>query len=117
MLKIIASCFVSALVFNASVSAAMTSSVDDQQAVEVTVYNSNIGLVKDIRRLQIPQGVGELKFMDVASSILPYTVQIQSLDSPGSLNILEQNYEYDLMDPAKLLDKYIGKSLKIMTVS
>lgn len=95
----------------------MTSTIDDQQAVEVTVYNSNVGLVKDTRKIDLPQGEGELKFMDVASSILPYTVQIQSLDEPGSLNVLEQNYEYDLMDPSKLLDKYVGKDIKIMTIS
>ncbi len=118
MLKIVISYFVSSLLISCSAYAtALTSTIDDQQAVEVTVYNSNIGLVKDTRRLQIPQGEGELKFMDVASSILPYTVHIQSLDAPGSLTVLEQNYEYDLMDSAKLLDKYVGKNIKIMTIS
>ena len=118
MLKIIASFFVSFLFFNcAAYATAMTSTIDDQQAVEVTVYNSNIGLVKDTRHLQIPQGEGELRFMDVAASILPYTVQIQSLDSPGSLTVLEQNYEYDLMDSNKLLDKYVGKKIKLLTIN
>ncbi|MDE1920311.1 MAG: DUF4139 domain-containing protein [Candidatus Omnitrophica bacterium] len=95
----------------------LTSTVSDQQSVEVTVYNSNLGLVKDIRRLQLPQGQGELRFMDVASGIMPYTVQVQSLTSPGQLTVLEQNYEYDLMNSSKLLDKYVGKNLKIMTVN
>ncbi len=118
MLKIIISYFVSLILFNASAYAtALTSTIDDQQAVEVTVYNSNIGLVKDTRKLQLPQGEGELKFMDVASGILPYTVQIQSINSPGGLTVLEQNYGYDLMDSAKLLDKYVGKNIKIMTIS
>jgi len=101
----------------ASHAADLTSSIDDQKSVEVTVYNSNIGLVKDTRRIQIPEGEGELRFMDVASGILPYTVHIQSVDSPDSLNVLEQNYEYDLMDSNKLLDKYVGKNIKIMTMS
>lgn len=105
-------CFFNCPVFAAS----MTSSLDDQQSVEVTVYNSNIGLVKDTRRIQLARGEGELKFTGVASSILPVTVHIQSLDNPGSLDVLEQNYEYDLMDPNKLLDKYIGKNMKIMNV-
>jgi hypothetical protein len=95
----------------------MTSTIDDQQAVEVTVYNSNIGLVKDTRQLQLPKGEGELKFMDVAASILPYTVQIQSIESPGALTVLEQNYEYDLMDSNKLLDKYVGKNIKLLTIN
>ncbi len=118
MLKIVISYIVSLILFNVSAYAtALTSTIDDQQAVEVTVYNSNIGLVKDTRKLQLPQGEGELKFMDVASGILPYTVQIQSINSPGGLTVLEQNYGYDLMDPAKLLDKYVGKNIKIMTIS
>ncbi len=93
-----------------------TSTLADQQAVEVTIYNSNLGLVKDTRRLQIPQGEGELKFKDVASGILPYTVQIQSTDPSGGLTVLEQNYEYDLMNSNKLLDKYLGKDIKLMTI-
>jgi hypothetical protein len=45
------------------------STIDDQTAVEVTVYNSNLGLVKDTRKVQLPVGEGELRFMDVASYI------------------------------------------------
>jgi hypothetical protein len=117
MLKIILSYLVSFLLFNGPAhAAALTSTIDDQQAIEVTVYNNNTGLVKDTRHLQLLQGQGELRFMDVASSILPYTVQIQSLNAPGSLTVLEQNYEYDLMDPNKLLDKYVGKNMKIMSM-
>lgn len=117
MLNFIIAFFITLLSFNCSAFASsMTSTIDDQQAVEVTVYNSNIGLVKDTRQIQLPQGEGELKFMDVASSILPYTVQIQSLDAAGGFVVLEQNYEYDLMDSSKLLDKYVGKNIKIMTI-
>ena len=116
MLKTTLIYLVSLLLFNgAAFAAAVTSTIDDQKAVEVTVYNSNIGLVKDTRQLKLPQGEGELRFMDVASSILPYTVHVQSLDAPDGLNILEQDYEYDLMDSEKLLDKYVGKDIKVLT--
>jgi hypothetical protein len=118
MLKIIISYLISSLLITCSAhAAAMTSTIDDQQAVEVTVYNSNIGLVKDTRQLRLPLGEGELRFMDVASSILPYTVHIQSVDPSGGLNILEQDYEYDLMDSDKLLDKYVGKDIKLLTIN
>jgi len=52
------------------------STIDDQQSVEVTIYNSNLGLVKDVRSIKLPKGEGRLKFMDVASGIMPVTVQI-----------------------------------------
>jgi hypothetical protein len=51
--------------------------------------------------------------MDVASQIIPASVHIKSLVDPGSLQILEQNYEYDLLNPQKLLDKYVGKEVKL----
>lgn len=93
---------------------AAKSTADTQTSVEVTVYNSNLGLVKDTRNLSLPEGDGELRFMDVASSILPVTVRARSLNQPAELSILEQNYEYDLMSEEKLLDKYVGKSVKII---
>ncbi len=93
----------------------LTSTISDQDAVEVTVYNSNLGLVKDTRHFKVNSGVNELRFMDVASSIMPQTVQIKPLDNVDAFSVLEQNYEYDLMDSNKLMDKYVGKSIRLMT--
>ncbi|MEE8398999.1 MAG: hypothetical protein V3S89_08330, partial [Desulfobacterales bacterium] len=87
---------------------------NDQTSVMVTVYNSNIGLVKDVRKIKLPKGEGELRFMDVASHIMPTTVHAVSLNDPDALSILEQNYEYDLINGRKLLDKYVGKKIKIV---
>ena len=95
--------------------AAVTSTLDDQKSVSLTIYNVNLGLVKDLRRIKLPKGVGELRFMDVASQIIPTSVHIKSLINPGSLLVLEQNYEYDLLNPQKLLDKYVGKEVKLYT--
>lgn len=93
--------------------APVTSTLDDQQSVSLTIYNVNLGLVKDLRQIKLPKGVGELRFMDVASQIIPTSVHIKSLVKPGSLLVLEQNYEYDLLNPQKLLDKYVGKEVKL----
>lgn len=90
-----------------------TSGLDQQIAVEVTAYNDDLGLIKDQRRIQLPKGVTELRFMDVAGKINPATVHMQSLTDPQSLSVLEQNYEYDLLSPARLLDKYVGKDVKL----
>jgi hypothetical protein len=75
----------------------------------------NLGLVKDQRSINLPKGSGELKFMDVASQIIPASVHIKSLINDESLQVLEQNYEYDLLNPQKLLDKYVGKEVKLYT--
>ncbi|MEK6745055.1 MAG: DUF4139 domain-containing protein [Nitrospirota bacterium] len=95
--------------------APVTSTLDDQRSVSLTIYNVNLGLVKDLRQIKLPKGVGELRFMDVASQIIPTSVHIKSLGNPDSLLVLEQNYEYDLLNPQKLLDKYVGKEVKLFT--
>lgn len=92
---------------------ALSSTLEDQRGVAVTIYNVNLGLVKDQRLINLPEGLGELKFMDVASQIIPASVHIKSLVDPDTLQILEQNYEYDLLNPQKLLDKYVGKEVKL----
>jgi hypothetical protein len=88
---------------------------EQQKDVAVTIYNGNLGLVKDIRELVLGPGVHEVKFMDVAAQIDPTTVHLRSLTDASGLRILEQNYEYDLLNPQKLLDKFVGKPVKLMT--
>lgn len=90
-----------------------TSTAADQTGVEVTVYNSDLALVKDGREIQLKEGRGELRFADVASAIRPETVHVKSLNAPDSLAILEQNYEYDLISPEKLLEKFVGRKIKM----
>ncbi len=89
------------------------STLDDQESVEVTVYNDDLSLIKDVRQVSLPFEEGELRFMDVAAHIMPETVHVKSLNFPENLSVLEQNYEYDLMSADKLLDKYVGKEIKI----
>lgn len=90
------------------------STLADQKGIELTVYNSNLGLVKDTRQVTLPVGEGELRFMDVASSVNPVTVHARSLNAPADFVVLDQNYEYDLISEARLLDKYVGKKLRII---
>jgi hypothetical protein len=91
-----------------------TTSLSDQTDLAVTVYNSNIALVRDVRQLALPGGAFRLKFMDIAATVNPATVHFRSLTDPEKLGVIEQNYEYDLLEPAKLLHKYVGKEVTMV---
>jgi hypothetical protein len=91
-----------------------TTTRKDQVDLAVTVYNSNLALVRDVRQISLPSGIFPLRFEDVAASINPATVHFRSLTEPGRLSVVEQNYEYDLLDPAKLLHKYVGREVTLV---
>ena len=86
---------------------------ETQKDVMVTIYNGNLGLVKDVREVRLPTGLNETQFTDVAALIDPTTVHLRSLSDPAGLKILEQNYEYDLLSSDKLLEKYVGKVVRL----
>jgi hypothetical protein len=88
--------------------------LDDQVELAVTVYNSDIALVRDVRRLTLPSGEFDLKFMDIAATVNPATVHFRSLTEPSRVSVLEQNYEYDLLEPEKLLRKYVGREVTLV---
>jgi hypothetical protein len=85
----------------------------DQKDVAVTAYNNGLALVRDTRAVKLPAGESQLQFEDVAQQIRPETVGLKSASAPGSVAILEQNYEYDLISPNKLMEKYVGKKVKL----
>jgi hypothetical protein len=93
---------------------AMTTTDKDQVDISVTVYNSSIALVRDVRQIRLAPGIFPLRFEDVAASINPATVHFRSLTDDAKLSVIEQNYEYDLLDPQKLLQKYIGKEVTVV---
>lgn len=97
-----------------STSPDQSTSLNDQTDLAVTVYNSNIALVRDVRQLTLPAGYFRLKFMDIAATVNPATVHFRSLTEPAKLGVIEQNYEYDLLEPAKLLHKYVGKEVTLV---
>ncbi|MBK9144574.1 MAG: DUF4139 domain-containing protein [Candidatus Melainabacteria bacterium] len=85
----------------------------DSEGVSLTVYNQNFGLIKDIRQVELDEGINFLRFGDVAASIDPTTVNFMSLTAPNSVVVREQNYQYDVMDPNTILSKSVGKSLTV----
>jgi hypothetical protein len=91
-----------------------TTTLDDQAELAVTIYNSDIALVRDVRNLQIARGTSDLHFMDIAATVNPATVHFRSLTEPSRVSVVEQNYEYDLLEPEKLLRKYVGREVTLV---
>ena len=91
-----------------------TTTLDDQAELSITVYNSDIALIRDVRNLQLARGTANLRFMDIAATVNPATVHFRSLTEPQHVSVHEQNYEYDLLEPDKLLRKYIGREVTLM---
>jgi len=92
----------------------VTTTLSDQSDLALTVYNSSLALVRDVRQLNMAPGESRLRFMDIAASINPAAVHFRSMTEPSKLSVLEQNYEYDLLDPNKLLQKFVGREVTLV---
>lgn len=93
--------------------ASFRSTSQDRTDVSITVYNQDFGLVREVRDVELATGLGELEFRDVASEIQTETVHVTSLTDPDALEVLEQNFRYDLLTPSKLLEAYVGRSVTL----
>jgi len=85
------------------------------EGLELAVYNQDLALVKDRRSMDLAEGLNEVRFADVASRIDPTSVHFRSLADPEGTVVLEQNYEYDIVGSAKLLQKYIDMEIAVVT--
>ena len=81
-----------------------------QGDVAVTIYNNGQSLVQDDRQLPVAAGRNRVEFPDVSARIRPETV---TLSGPG-LAIVEQNFDFDLLTPDKLMDKAVGQSITLI---
>jgi hypothetical protein len=90
------------------------STASDQTDLGLTIYNSDIALVRDVRQLTLPSGDFDLRLADIAATVNPATVHLRSLTDPARLGIVEQNYQYDLLNPMKLLQKYVGREVRLV---
>jgi hypothetical protein len=90
------------------------STLSDQQSVAVTIYNQDLALVKDTRKVNLKTGLNALALRDVSAQIRPETALLTSINAPGSLTLLEQNFDFDLLTPQKMLEKYVGKTVGIV---
>lgn len=85
------------------------------KTVELTVYNQDVALVSETRPVTLKTGLNEVVYSDVAAQIDPTSVSFKSLTDPEGTAVLEQNFEYDLVGSARLLEKYIDQQLVVQT--
>jgi hypothetical protein len=86
----------------------------ERQSLSLTVYNNDLGVVRDVRKFDLKQGHSTVVMGDVPSRIDPTTVKISDPAHPNDFDVTEQNYEYDLVSQQKLLEKYIDKKITVV---
>jgi hypothetical protein len=82
----------------------------EHKSLSVTVYNQNLGVIKDVREINISSGTSEIKITDVAQQIDPTSVHIK-LDG----DVIEQNYQYDLVSLDKILRKFVNQNIRLIS--
>jgi len=87
---------------------------EDRQRVTVTVYQNDLGLVREIRRVRVPRGIARVRVHDVASTLDPATVSVTARDGEATFAVLEQTYAYDVLKPDRLLERSVGKELTLV---
>ena len=91
----------------------VTSGAADREAVAVTVYNDDLALVKERRRVDLPAGLTRLSLREVAAQMRPETALLSAV-SGQPLGLVEQNFDFDLLTPQKLLEKYVGREVTVI---
>lgn len=81
--------------------------------VALTIYNDNFGVIRQSRMIEFDEGLNSVNFTDVASRIDPTSVNFKCLSNPDAVYVLEQNYEYDLVNSDSLLKRYIDKDVTL----
>ena len=116
ILLLLAGYFAAGAVHAEQVPEEIRSTLQDQQQVAVTIYNGDLALIKDRRRLELPAGESLLALREVSGGMMAETALLRELDGKGGLQVVEQNFDYDLLTPQKLLEKYVGKAVQVVRV-
>ncbi len=92
-------------------------SLDEQTSVAITIYNENLALIKDQRKVSLTKGLNYLAFRGVSAKMRPETAMLRSLSHSKGFKIIEQNFDYDLLTPNKLLEKYLGQKVRLASIN
>jgi hypothetical protein len=82
--------------------------------VALTIYNDDLALVKDARRVRLVRDFNRLAWREVSAQMRPETAQLRNLSNPAGFLLQEQNFDFDLLTPQKLLDKYVGREVSVI---
>ena len=91
--------------------------LDDQSSVAITIYNDNLALVKDQRQILLDKGFNNLAFRGVSARMRPETALLRSLSPNNQIHVLEQNFNFDLLTPQNMLEKYTGKEVRLASIN
>ncbi len=86
----------------------------ERQNVSLTIYNQNMALIRELRMVELKKGINSIIVPDVPETIDGTSMYCESITAPSDFKILEQNYQYDLVHHAKLLEKYVGKEIEFI---
>jgi hypothetical protein len=89
------------------------SNAQEQTGLAVTIYNGDLALVKDARKVKLRQGMNQIAWKDVSARIQPETALLRSQDGKR-FSLLEQNFDFDLLTPQKLLQESVGDSVRVI---
>ncbi len=92
----------------------IVSTAADQQHVAVTIYNDNLALVKDARQVRLARDLNQLAWREVSAQMRPETALLRNLSNPDGFRLQEQNFDFDLLTPEKLLEKYLGREVIVI---
>jgi len=99
---------------SSAVTAERPSTLADQRQINVTIYNGNLALVHDKRRIALDRGENRIAWRDVSANLDGTSSLLESLTSPGAVTLLEQNFNFDLLRPSALLEKAVGSEVIVV---
>ena len=97
----------------ASAQSPVVSTPESREAVSLTIYNGGFGVVREVRQIDLPSGVVDVRFEGVPAQIDPTSLAFKSLTAPGALSVREQNYQYNLVGTRSVLDAAVGRRIRL----
>ena len=86
----------------------------DQEQINLTIYNGGTSLIHDRRRVKLDAGTSSVAWRDVSGEMDATSAILDDLTTPGATSVIEQNFDFDLLKPSTLLDKYVGRTVTVM---
>ena len=90
-----------------------TTSVDQRQ-LDVTIYNADLALVHDRRRIALTAGTDHIAWRDVSGALQAPTAILEDLTTPGAVRVDEQRFRFDLLRPQSVLDTFVGRDVTVV---